>query len=307
MIIGIIGAKGNGKQFATQYITNKGFHLISPLKNLEEELASREETQTTSKLQDLRDNLEKRFGTLYLLNRSLCSIDEKENYLVMDCATEEELSLLKNKGVYLIYIEEQPKQKLDGLRKYAEQSIPYQKSTMLLSKELDKALYICKTKRPSWDDYFLGIMMAVRERGTCDRGKAGSLIVKNNRILATGYVGSVMGMKHCDEVGHLMHEVVNEDGTTSKHCIRTVHAEQNALIQAARNGVAIDGATIYCSMTPCLVCAKLIINAGIKRVVANKDYHKSKLSKVFFKAANVKLEIKHEEVETYSQMQGEKS
>ena len=110
----------------------------------------------------------------------------------------------------------------------------------------------------------------VGRRGTCDRGQAGAIIVKDKRILATGYVGSPVGLPHCDEVGHEMHTVVQEDGSQSRHCIRTAHAELNAIANAARFGVAIDGAVLYCKMFPCYVCAKTIINSGIKRVVCIK-------------------------------------
>lgn len=159
-----------------------------------------------------------------------------------------------------------------------------------------------KDTRPSWDEYFMSLAEVVGNRGTCDRGKSGCVIVKDKRILTTGYVGSPLGLPHCDEVGHEMHKVTHEDGTETMHCIRTVHAEQNALIQAAKTGVALDGATVYCKMTPCYVCAKLIINSGIKRVVAAKDYHASKQSKRIFKEAKIKLDILNPEVEKYANM-----
>lgn len=159
-----------------------------------------------------------------------------------------------------------------------------------------------KYVRPSWDEYFMQLAESVGHRGTCDRGRSGCVIVKDKRILTTGYVGSPMGLKHCDEVGHEMHKVTHEDGTESMHCIRTVHAEQNALIQAARTGIALEGSTVYCKMTPCYVCAKLIINAGVTRVVAFRDYHASKQSKRVFKESGVKLTILHKETETYAVM-----
>jgi len=159
-----------------------------------------------------------------------------------------------------------------------------------------------KYVRPSWDEYFLQIARAVGSRGTCDRGRAGAVIVKNKRILSTGYVGSPVGLEHCDDVGHLIHEVLNTDGTRSLHCIRTTHAEQNAIVQAARYGIAIDGGTIYCKMAPCFVCCKMIINAGIKRVVCEKNYHGAKLTHEFYKKAGVELVILDNKLETYDKM-----
>ena len=156
-------------------------------------------------------------------------------------------------------------------------------------------------KRISWDEYFLNLMEVVGTRGTCDRGRSGCAIVKDKRIITTGYVGSPINTAHCDDVGHEMH-VVTENGKESQHCIRTTHAEQNAIVNAARFGSALDGATLYCHMTPCYICAKMIINAGIKRVVCNKDYHKGSRSKEIFKEACVTYELLNEEMETYDNM-----
>ena len=155
--------------------------------------------------------------------------------------------------------------------------------------------------RPSWDAYFLNMVDLVGTRGTCDRGRSGAVIVKDKRIIATGYVGAPAGLPHCDEVGHEMHTVTGEDGTVSRHCIRTAHAEQNAINNAARFGVALEGATIYCRMTPCYKCAQSIINTGIVRIVASKDYHAGARSKEILKQAGVLYEILGD-VETYKDM-----
>lgn len=155
--------------------------------------------------------------------------------------------------------------------------------------------------RPSWDEYFIQLAELVGTRGTCDRGYAGSVIVKNKRILATGYVGAPVGIPSCDEVGHEMSTVTQENGDTSKHCVRTSHAEQNAINNAARVGVAIEGGVLYCKMAPCYKCAQSIINSGIVRVVASKDYHGASRSKEIFKQAGVEYEVLGE-METYKNM-----
>lgn len=154
-------------------------------------------------------------------------------------------------------------------------------------------------KRPSWDEYFIEIAKVVGTRGTCDRGRNGAVLVKNKRILTTGYAGAPAGLPHCDEAGHMMAETTDSNGNKSRHCIRTTHAEQNAITQAALHGVSTDGATMYTKFVPCFACAKMIINAGIERVVAEKDYHDSNLTKEFFKQAGVKLVILTNEVEKY--------
>jgi len=153
--------------------------------------------------------------------------------------------------------------------------------------------------RPDWDRYFLDLCEAVSKRATCDRGKAGCVIVKHRRIMTTGYVGAPAGLPHCDDAGHDMRRVLNENGTVSQHCVRTLHAEQNAIIQAAKFGIALDGATLYCKMTPCRTCAMIIINSGIKRVVCEKRYHADKDTLELFKIADVELVIMNNEVTNY--------
>lgn len=163
-----------------------------------------------------------------------------------------------------------------------------------------------KHQRPSWDEYFMEITKMVGSRGTCDRGRAGCVITRDKKIVSTGYVGSPAGLQHCDEIGHEMNTVVHEDNHESRHCIRTAHAEQNAIVQAARFGVSVDGSTLYCKMTPCYACAKMIINAGIKRIVCEEDYHAGERSKEIFKEAGLKYELLNNRMTTYEDMGGEK-
>jgi dCMP deaminase len=143
--------------------------------------------------------------------------------------------------------------------------------------------------RPTWDEYFMGLADAAAKRATCDRGRAGCVIVRDRQVLVTGYVGSPKGLPHCDDVGHLFKKIINEDGSQSTHCVRTVHAEQNAICQAARRGIALDRGTIYVRMTPCRTCAMLIINCGIERVVCEKKYHAGTESEEMFKTAGIEL------------------
>lgn len=119
--------------------------------------------------------------------------------------------------------------------------------------------------RPSWDDYFFDIVEAAAARATCDRGRCGAVLVVKNQVIATGYVGSPPGFEHCDDVGHDM-----VDG----HCVRTVHAEANAVASAARRGVMTLGATLYCTMVPCRSCAMLLLASGVCEVYAQFMYQK---------------------------------
>lgn len=156
--------------------------------------------------------------------------------------------------------------------------------------------------RPDWDEYFMDIVRTVGKRGTCDRGRAGCVIVKDRKIISTGYVGSPSGIKHCDEVGHEMHTVDYGDGEVHRHCVRSAHAETNAIIQAAKFGVSTEGGTLYCIMVPCYNCAKNIINAGIKKAIVEKDYHGGKRTKEIFSEAGVDLVILTGETMTYPDM-----
>lgn len=153
--------------------------------------------------------------------------------------------------------------------------------------------------RPSWDEYFMEVANTIAKRATCDRGRSGCVIARDRQILVTGYVGSPTGLPHCDEVGHLFKRTIHEDGRITTHCVRTVHAEQNAICQAARLGISLDGSTLYCRMTPCRTCAMLIINCGIKRVVCEYKYHSGAESEDMFKEVGIALEYVNEDVLEY--------
>ena len=121
--------------------------------------------------------------------------------------------------------------------------------------------------RVSWDQYFMNIAVQVATRATCDRKHVGAVIVRNKTILSTGYNGSPRGLPHCDEVGHELKEMGGKES-----CVRTVHAEANAIAQAARTGVAVEGADVYTTASPCYDCLKLLINAGIKKIICLEFY-----------------------------------
>ncbi len=125
--------------------------------------------------------------------------------------------------------------------------------------------------RPDWDEYFLEIAHVVAKRSTCLRRHIGAVIVKDKQILTTGYNGAPSGLAHCLELGCLRDELGIPSGTRHEIC-RALHAEQNAIIQAALHGISTKGSTLYCTHQPCILCAKTVINAGIKRVVFEGHY-----------------------------------
>lgn len=154
-------------------------------------------------------------------------------------------------------------------------------------------------RRPTWDEYFMEVANAIAKRATCNRGRSGCVIARDRTLLVTGYVGSPKGFPHCDDIGHQMKKVTHEDGSVTEHCVRTVHAEQNAISQAARLGVGIEGATLYCRMTPCRVCAMLIINCGVTRVVCERRYHAGAESEEMFRVAGVAIEFMNDGIQAY--------
>src|SRR6188768_4220331 len=135
--------------------------------------------------------------------------------------------------------------------------------------------------RVSWDQYFMNIAQVVASRSTCPRKFVGAVIVRDRTILSTGYNGSIRGMPHCSEVGHMM---------DNNHCVATIHAEANAIIQSARNGVMIEGADIYVTASPCWNCFKQIANAGIRRIVYGEFYRDNR---IFDVAKQIEIELVH--------------
>lgn len=136
-------------------------------------------------------------------------------------------------------------------------------------------------ERASWDEYFMAIAREVATRSTCARKHVGAVIVRDKMILATGYNGSLRGLAHCDDDDHLM-----EDG----HCVRTVHAEANAIVQAARNGIRVEGAHIYVTASPCWGCFKLIGNSGLTRIVFGEFYRDER---IFEFSRQMQIELLH--------------
>ena len=136
-------------------------------------------------------------------------------------------------------------------------------------------------RRASWDEYFMDIAKVVSSRSTCSRKQVGAVIVRDRTILSTGYNGSIRGMPHCDEVGHMLE---------SDHCVATIHAEQTAIIHAAKNGVAIDGSDLYVTASPCWSCFKSIANSGVRRVVYGEFYRDARIFEV---ATRLGIELLH--------------
>lgn len=143
--------------------------------------------------------------------------------------------------------------------------------------------------RPDWDSYFMDMAFLASKRSTCLRRQVGAVIVKDKQVLATGYNGAPKGLPHCEETGCIRQKLGIPPGEQHQYC-RSTHSEQNAIAQAAKHGISVDGATLYCTHQPCSICTKIIINAGIKRIVYANPYP-DELARELMSQADIEVEV----------------
>jgi len=331
MIIGITGKIGSGKDTIADILIKKGFKHISLSDILREDLKRQKKAVTRDNLIKIGSKLRQELGGAILAERAYALIPKNSNVVITSIGRTEEVIFLKNKGIKIIYVNASEKirfkriknrkrendplnfkdflklekieskginktRNLDTIKKNADIVLINESTLKVLEKKVEA---IIKHQRLSWDDYFFEIMETVAKRATCGRGRCGAVIVKNKNILATGYVGSPPGMPHCDDVGHMITKMIHPDGNITEHCIRTTHAEQNAIAQAAKNGIALDGATMYIKMEHCFSCAKQIISTGIKKIVCQKKYHAGQHARKMLQDAGIKLIVKEDKIQEY--------
>jgi len=330
MIIGLTGSMAAGKGTIADFLIQRGFQHYSVEYFLIQELKKRGMIVNKDNLNGVYKEMQVENGKEYVIDtlyelakktgkdsviESLNCVEEiellklKQNCFIvaLDAAAHIRYERAMNKeseaGMMSLdeFLEAEDREKVMECVKLADFAIINEGTIAELKVKLSEAIekFEGKEKRPSWDEYFMEICKAVAKRATCDRGKSGCVIVKDKRLLVTGYVGSPKGIPHCDEVGHQMKTIVHEDGTRTQHCVRTTHAEQNAICQAAMVGIPIDGGILYCKMTPCSTCAKMIINAGIKKVICEKKYHAGKESEELFSQARIEIEFLEDTIEQY--------
>ncbi len=337
VVIGVTGYMGSGKDTVAEHLMKEqGFIHISLSDILREDLTRVGKELSRENLQQLGNELRTRLGGHILAERAMGRMEKDKNYVITSIGRVDEVQAFKKfKEFKLIFVDAPDKlryerqlnrgrfedktltfeefqkneerertgggaqfREFDNLKNSADITINNDSTLEEFHKQIESVAAQIN-KRPGWDDYFFGIMEAVAKRATCDRGKSGALVVRDNVILATGYVGSPKGLPQCDEVGHLFEKKIHATGEESTHCVRTIHAEQNAIIQAANNGVALRGAKMYCKMEPCSVCANMIINSGITEVVAQRRYHAAQRTRELFKQAGIILRVKEDALETY--------
>lgn len=313
MIIGLTGGYAAGKDTVADILIKKGFSHVSLSDILREELKIRKKKPIRDNLIVIGNELRTNYGPSILAERALLKTKDDKNYVFTSIRNPSEVKLLMKKENFVMVnitspdevrfarivkrrregdpasiIELRDKerlentsnpnsQQLDKVAKMAKVILDNNGTMEQLNSKVNKLILDLRKKfqkpRPSWDDYFISITDEVAKRATCLRGKIGVVIVKNKRIICTGYNGSPKGLPHCTEVGCKVWTTIDDSGKEKENCLRTVHGELNAIAQAALHGVSTEGATLYGTYKPCSVCMKLIVNAGIVRVVCKKNYN----------------------------------
>ncbi len=328
IVFGITGKYASGKDaFAEYLVKHHKFCHISLSDILREDLKRMNKQITRENLQWLGNDLRNKLGGSILAERALGKIEPEKNYVITSIGRVDEINVLKkNKSFKMVFVDATPKIRFERMKSRNREKDPKTLSAFLRLEELEsrggnsqyREIDTCKkhshiiisnnsslevfyskierllkdvNKRPDWDSYFFGIMDLVGSRGTCNRAMVGCVIVKDKHILATGYNGAPKGLPHCHDEGCLIENTLHLDGISRDHCIRTTHAEQNAIAQAAKHGVSIKDSIMYVNMEPCLSCTKMIINSGVKEVVCRHQYHAAQISRDFFKKAGIKLRV----------------
>jgi dCMP deaminase len=315
MIIGVTGLNCAGKDTVAELLKEKNFYHISFSDILRNILKKRKKEITRENLIELGNELREKYSPSILAKIALRQMKQGENYVFSSIRNMGELELLQERDDFLLVnvtaplnvrfermkkrsteqdpttfeefkrleqnerSEDKHKQQLHKITAAAKVTIVNDKEIDALRKKVDKLvedyLYKLQPKLPDWDHYFMRIAETVFIRSNCMSAKKGAVIVKDKRIISTGYNGSPRGVMHCDKGGckrcTLRHLGKLKSGQYHEPCI-CCHSEENAIVQAALHGISTKDAVMYTTFTPCITCAKMIINAGIKEVIAKEPY-----------------------------------
>ena len=327
MIIGLTGKNGSGKGEVARFLKDRGFEYYSLSDVLREELAKKSKKITRDLLVQTGNNLRQKFGQDVLAKRIIGRLDIDKNYIIDSIRHPSEVNAFKDKnGFVLLNVTAPPKVRFERLKSRGRENDPKtfsdfkkleakeSKSTVKSDQQLDQAIKMAdfelqnsgtlqtlqeqitaivmkiaqKKKRPNWDEYFLGIARVVALRSNCVKRKVAAVIVKDRRIISTGYNGTPRGVQNCNEGGCPRCNLFATSGTKLDECLCS-HGEENAITQSAYHGVNIKDATLYSTYSPCLLCTKMIINSGIREVVFNADYPMSHVSISLLKEAGIEI------------------
>ena len=310
IVIGLTGKYCSGKSTVCDYLKSKSFYYKSLSDELRTILAKEQIETTRENLIKKGNELREKNGNSHLAQLVVEGMSKDKNYVVDSLRNPDEIrELQKLKGFHLWNIisseqkrferilerkregdpktleqfkelearesksESESSQQLDACANMAEHTIENIGTLAELFEKVDSLLLNTPLdlKRPSWDEYFMNIAKEVAMRSNCIKRKVAAVIVRDKRIVSTGYNGTPRGVKNCNEGGCARCNSFAKGGTALDDCLCS-HAEENSIVQAAYHGIAISGSTIYTTYSPCLTCGKMIINAGIKKVVYNTDY-----------------------------------
>lgn len=312
MIIGLTGENCAGKGTAAEYLMKKSFYYLSLSDVIREELTGEGKEITRDELIKKGNALREEFGPAILAKKVLLRMEGDRNYVVDSIRNSSEVDeLKKSHGFFLFYITAPPETRFGRMHERKREGDPITYDAFLHIEEIERKSSDAthqsfidaiskadkkivndadpqrfydqidrvlgeiseefKLNRPSWDEYFMNIAKVVASRSNCVKRKVAAVIVKDKRIISTGYNGTPRGVKNCDEGGCPRCNSFAESGKNLEDCYCS-HGEENAIVQASYHGISIKGAIIYSTFSPCLLCTKMILNAGIAEVVYNAEY-----------------------------------
>lgn len=310
MIIGLTGKNGSGKTAVSEYLISRGFAYHSLSDAIREEILKRGLQITREVLIDVGNELREKFGPGILAERILPSLESGQNYVIDSIRNPQEVDVLRSRNDFTLlaleaeqetrfernrrrgrenaaqtlsqFVEEEAReldsdnparQQLNATRQKADLIVTNDGTLEELHRHLDALLppLMSRFMRPTWDEYFMSIARVVAMRSNCMKRKVAAIIVKDMRVVSTGYNGTPRGAKNCNEGGCPRCNSMAASGTALDECL-CCHGEENAITQAAYHGTSVKGATLYSTFAPCLLCTKMIINSGIAEVVYNQDY-----------------------------------
>lgn len=327
MIIGLTGKNGSGKGEVAEFLKSRGFAYYSLSDEIRVEMKEKGVEVTRDNLIQFANKLRNENGPSYLAEKIMRRLSPDKNYVVDSIRNPFEVEeLRKRSDFHLISVTAEPKTRFERLKNRGRESDPteYKKFLEIDAKEASSAdpstqqmdrthdmadavvendttledlhnkvkdilrILAMSTKRPDWDEYFMGIAQMVAMRSNCIKRKVAAVVVKDQRIIATGYNGTPRGIKNCNEGGCPRCNDMGKSGHGLEDCL-CAHAEENAIAQAAYHGTSIKDSTVYTTFSPCLGCTKLIINSGIKEVVYNIEYSIEEVPLKLLKEAGVKV------------------
>lgn len=331
MLIGLVGRNAAGKGTIAEYLKKKGFGYFSLSDELREEARKRRISETRENMIELGNSLRRELGAGVLSERVEKKLDQTRNCVIDSIRNPAEAVVFKKRSDFVLwFVDAKQKTRFERLKKrgrpgdptafeefkwleeaeekgklassqnisktiqMVDVAVKNDSSFENLYKNVDKALEK-KTQnfeRPSWDEYFMNVAHTVASRSNCVKRKVAAIVVKDKRIISTGYNGTPRGVKNCNEGGCPRCNSFADSGTKLEECVCS-HGEENAIVQASYHGVALLGSTLYTTYCPCLLCAKMIINSGIKKVVYKAEYRLNDTAKKILKEAKVKL-VKYE-------------